>query len=297
MATEGFDFDLFVPAGTPKASVEIVHGMAEHRQRYTAFAKYLASRGYAVAIFDLPGHGTSCKKEDLGWFGEKDGWKTMEDKVLDIMKIVKERWPDVPFVLMGHSMGTILTRDVLQDHSSEFDAVILSGAPNCNPAAKSGITLAKVVRTFKGARGHSKILDQMVTGNFNKKIKNAHTPVDWLSYNTENVDRYIAEPLDGFPFTIQGYIDEMEGIVKMSNGTYHVTRADLPIYFFAGEEDPCTGGSEGFADSIMRLHQAGYTAIDAKRYPHMRHETLNEINREDVWADVGNWLDSHASRQ
>ena len=155
MATEGFDFDLFVPAGTPKASVEIVHGMAEHRQRYTAFAKYLASRGYAVAIFDLPGHGTSCKKEDLGWFGEKNGWKTMEDKVLDIMKIVKERWPDVPFVLMGHSMGTILTRDVLQDHSSEFDAVILSGAPNCNPAAKSGITLAKVVRTFKGARGHS----------------------------------------------------------------------------------------------------------------------------------------------
>ena len=130
------------------------------------------------------------------------------------------------------------------------------------------------------------MLDQMVTGNFNKKIKNARTPVDWLSYNTENVDRYIAEPLDGFPFTIQGYIDEMEGIIKMSNGTYHVTRADLPIYFFAGEEDPCTGGSEGFADSIMRLHQAGYTAIDAKRYPHMRHEILNEKENEKVYADV-----------
>lgn len=296
MAAEGMDFDLFVPEGTPKATVEIIHGMAEHRQRYTAFAKYLAARGYAVAVFDLPGHGTSCRKEDLGWFGSENGWKAMEDRVLEMMKVLKERFPDVPFVLMGHSMGTILARDILQDHSCELDALILSGAPNCNPAAKTGLRLAKMIRMFKGPRGYSKLLDQMVTGTFNKEIKNPRTPVDWLSYNPDNVDRYIADPLDGFPFTIQGYIDEMEGLVKMADGVYRVTRADLPIYFFAGMEDPCTGGSDGFSDSIRRLHLAGYTSIDAKRYPHMRHETLNELDHELVWQDVGNWLDSHAVR-
>lgn len=285
---------VFRPEGSPKASVVIVHGMAEHHRRYDDLAKVLAQHGYAVYTYDLPGHGDAVDNDkDLGWFGKENGWNTLCSSAVDMVARAKKENPEAPLVLMGHSMGTIICRCVLQDHDKDIDALILSGAPNYQSAAGIGINLAKVIRTFKGAHGYSRMLDGMVTGNFNKSVSNPRTPDDWLSFSTENVDAYLADKYCGFPFTIQGYIDEMTGVVQMHDvSRFHCTKPDLPIYFFAGESDPCIGGQEGFQDSQDTLKKAGYRNISAKLWPNMRHETMHEKDRAAVYEDTASWIDS-----
>ncbi len=283
--------DFYIPA-QPKASVVIVHGMAEHRQRYDKFAQFLEQNGYAVALYDLPGHGVSCLPADYGWFGAKDGWQNLVDSAHEMLRIMKERVPDKPVFLFGHSMGSMIARCLLQETDTDFDGLILSGAPCYPSAAPIAILLAKAVRINKGAKGHSSFLDNLMTGGFGASVPDPRTPFDWLSYNTENVDRYMADPLDGFPFTVQGYIDEITGCIRMHDvKRYHCTRGQLPIYFFAGEDDPCTGGRKGLEDSMLTLRKAGYSNIRCQCYEHMRHETLQEADCLLVMQDVVAWLD------
>lgn len=285
---------VFRPQAEAKASVVVAHGMAEHHERYEGLGKVLSAHGYAVYTYDLPGHGMDLAKEELGWFGKEGGWNNLCASAVDMMARARKENPGKPLVLFGHSMGTIIARCVLQDHDQDIDALILSGAPNPNKSASAGIKMAKLIRTFKGAHGYSKMLDNLVTGVFNKSIKDPRTPVDWLSYNTENVDAYMADPYDGFPFTIQGYIDEITGILQMSDaGRYHCTKKDLPILFFAGEEDPCIGGREGLEASQNVLKTAGYTNISAKLWSHMRHETMHEKDSAQVMEYAAEWLDAH----
>ncbi len=284
-------YSVFRPENELKAGVMIVHGMSEHRKRYDGFAQYLADRGYGVVTYDLPGHGES-KGETLGWFGETGGWDTLVDSVSDAFDRLKTEFPDVPYVLFGHSMGTIVGRCWLQKHDHDIDACILSGAPNYQPAARIGTVLGKVLAAKNGKKGHSSVMDQMVTGNFNKSVKDPRTPLDWLSFSVENVDKYIQDPLCGFPFTIQGYIDELTGLQQMSvSKDYCCIKPLLPIYFFAGEQDPCIGGVKGLQSSVETLRKAGYSNVSYKLYPNMRHETLNEADHDIVYKDVADWLD------
>lgn len=288
--------DFYIP-DHPKGAIVIVHGMAEHRQRYDEFAQFLKQNDYATALYDLPGHGSSCPEEDRGWFGERNGWQTLVDSAGEMIRIMREKVPGKPLILCGHSMGSMIARCFLQENEAAIDGLILSGAPCYQATAQVGFLLAKAVRLRKGAKGHSAFLDNLTTGGFNAEQKNARTPFDWLSYNEENVDRYIADPLDGFPFTVQGYIDEISGCIRMHEvKKYHCTKPQLPILFFAGKDDPCTGGQEGLQDSIDTLRKAGYENIRCNQYEHMRHETLQETNRSLVMQDILTWLNSAYAR-
>ncbi|MBQ9328279.1 MAG: alpha/beta hydrolase [Solobacterium sp.] len=283
-------YSVFRPAKEVKGAVAIVHGMAEHRKRYVGFAEYLAGRGYGVVTYDLPGHGESTD-DTKGYFG-KDGVNTLIDSVSGAIERSKQEFPGTTTILMGHSMGTMVSRCWIQNHDGEIDALILSGAPNWQSAGKMGISLGKVLRIFKGEKGLSPLMDSMVTGNFNKTIKDPETPVDWLSYNKENVKKYIEDPDCGFGFTIQGYIDELTLMGQMHDvARFRVSKPALPIRFIAGEEDPCIGGVNGLEDSIGTLKKAGYTEITSRLYPHMRHETLNETDHQTVFSDIADWLD------
>lgn len=288
-------FTFYRPTTEPKAVVEIVHGMQEHRKRYDAFAEYLSEHGYVVVTFDLPGHGESCQKnQPLGYFGDENGWDHLIDSTYRLTKEIKEEYPNIPFILMGHSMGTMVSRCYIQDYDHELDGLILSGAPTYNSGSKPGLALAKTIRSFKGKKGYSKTLDKAMTGGFNKCVENPRTELDWLSYDTDNVDRYIADELCGQPFTIQGYIDELEGMIRMNEPKFFSCKnPNLPIYFFGGADDPCIQGEEGLKKSIKVLQDAGYSDIEYKLYNHMRHETLNETEHEKVFEDVLNWLDKH----
>ena len=282
---------VFRPQGKPVASVVMVHGMSEHRKRYDEFAQFLAKQGIGVVTYDQPGHGETAKDQTLGYFGDKDGWDTLIFTAHEVMKKCKEEFPGVPFFLFGHSMGTIVARTFIKKYDDEIQGLILSGAPNFQSAVPTGLVLAKSIAGIKGKKGHSKLLDKMTMGSFNKGIANPRTGFDWLSYNTDNVNAYIADPLCGFSFTNQGYVDMMSGMVSMHDyKTYQCKNPALPILFIAGAEDPCKGGEEGLADSIDTLKKAGYSHIDRIVYDHMRHEILHEDQREKVYQDVADFM-------
>ena len=278
----------------PDAVMFVVHGMEEHRYRYDEFARYLADRGIAVVTYDLPGHGETDPDENRGWFGEKNGWNTLVNSAVDMALAAKKQFPKVPLFLFGHSMGSMIGRCFLQLHDGMIDGMILSGAPVYTPAATAGRLLASAVARRKGRKGHSALLDQLATGNFNKGIENPRTPVDWLSYSEENVDRYIEDPDSGFPFTIQGYRDLFDGMIRMNDlSLYRCNHPDLPIYMIAGEDDPCVGGEKGFHYSAERLRAAGYQNVGVRMFPGMRHEILQEDDRKIVYDDVLSWILGH----
>ncbi len=291
--SETLALTIYRPAGKPKGAVTVVHGMSEHRRRYDAFAEHLQNEGYGVITYDLPGHGETAGEKRLGYFGPENGMDLLVSSVQAVMELLRREFPDVPVFLFGHSMGTIISRCWLQKHG-DVSGVVLSGAPNYTPAIPAGLAAAKAVRLVKGPEGYSTMLDELVTGQFNKALADPKTPVDWISYDTGNVERYLADPLCGFPFTVQGYVDLVTGLERMHDPKrYGHVRADLPIVFFAGKDDPCTGGTAGLADSIATLQEAGYGDVSCRIYDGMRHEILNEAEHEKVFADISGWLDEH----
>ncbi len=285
-------YSIFRTKDVTKAVVFVIHGMQEHKDRYRDFANYLNSRQIAAVIYSLPGHKGSIAEEGVrGWFGDTDGWKTLVGSAVEIANMTRKEFPGVPIYCFGHSMGTMIGRVFLQNYDHMIDGIVLSGAPGYNPGAKVGKILAQGMIRTKGGEGHSKMLDQMVTGSFNKCVKDPKTPVDWLSYNTKNVQEYQKDEWCGFPFTISGYRDLFNLMILMNDPrNYHCTKNDLPILFVAGEEDPCTGGKKGMESSIKTLNDSGYKNISKKIYPHMRHEILNECNRMEVMKDVADWI-------
>ena len=210
-------YTVFRPETEVKAALFVIHGMQEHKERYTSFAKYLNEQGIGVVTYDLPGHGETSKGSERGWFGDHDGWNNLVLSAVEIAQLTRKEFPDVPLVCFGHSMGTMIGRCFLQRYDSLIDAAIFSGAPAYVGAARAGVALANTISAIRGKKGHSKTLDKLATGSFSKAVKNPRTPLDWLSVNTENVDRYIADPDCGFPFTCRGYHDLFAGMVQMNN--------------------------------------------------------------------------------
>lgn len=287
-------YRVYRPETGLRAALFLIHGMEEHQKRYRKFAEYLSRNGIGVITYDLPGHGETSTGEDRGWFGEENGWENLVQSAVDIAIITRKTFPRVPLICFGHSMGTMIGRCFLQKYDSLIDGIILSGAPAYVPAAGAGEIIARSIGRVKGKKGHSKLLDTLATGGFSNAVKDARTPLDWLSVNEENVDSYIADDDCGFPFTNRGYYDLFSGMIRMHDvSLYRCTDPGLPIYLFAGAEDPCTGGEKGFEGSVETLRKAGYENIETKLYPGLRHETLNEKKNAEVMADVLTWIDAH----
>jgi alpha-beta hydrolase superfamily lysophospholipase len=243
--------------------------------------------------YDLPGHGETAKDSVLGCFGE-NGWNHLVVSAVRIARLARREFPDIPVVLFGHSMGTMIARCFLQNYDYMVDGVILSGAPNYNAGAVVGYQMAIERIRRSGPTAHDRILDGLATGQFNRSVNRPRTDVDWLSYNEKNVDDYIADPLCGVPFTVSGYRDLFDGMIRMADADrYYRMNTYIPLLFVAGKDDPCIGGEEGFMDSISFLKRVGYRTIDSILYPGMRHEILHENDAEMVMSDIVLWLGSH----
>lgn len=294
MGKQKLSYRLFRPDGNIKAAVFCVHGMQEHQKRYEALAKYLNQHAYACVTFDLPGHGETAQNQNYGFFAENKGAETLVDSAVEIVEITKQTFPNVPIIYFGHSMGTIIARVFLQNHDAMIDGCVLSGIPAYNRLSGLGEFFAKCVISMKGKHNKSKFLENLATGSFSKAIKNAETEADWLSYNKENVQAYLKDEMCGIPFTNQGYLDLFALMTKMGNTSlYLCENPNLPMYIFAGEDDPCIGGKKGFQASIHLLETVGYKNIQTKLFSHMRHETLHEDDAEMVMDCIVQWLDEN----
>ena len=283
---------------SPKAVVQFVHGMAEHKERYYPFMNYLAEKGYACVINDLRGHGASVTSaEDLGYLG-KDGRAGLVNDVHNVTEWVRKRFPDLPVFLFGHSMGSMIVRSYIKRFDRDIAGLIVCGSPSNNPAAGLGSFLAGCIGLFKGQRYRSAFLANLCTGNNDKKFKADGLRNAWLSTNIANVQAYNNDPLCGFVFTANGYRNGLFLLMKdiYSPDGWSVSHPDLPVHFIAGAEDPCIISLKKFSEAVSFLRARGYREVTSQVYPRMRHEILNEVGREDVWRDVRDRLDGWLAR-
>lgn len=280
----------FFEVENPKANVLIVHGMCEHQGRYIDFVNYLNSLGYNVYSYDHRGHGKSLNRyKDYGYFEvlKEDGLVNDLNRVVDYIKHNSK----LELFLFAHSMGTLVTRIFLQTHSLKVNKVILSGAPNYQGMARFGILLTKFISLFKGDKYQSKLITKLALGAFDKEVE-VKNKNEWLSYNKDNVNTYNKDESCGFTFTNNGYISLFRMVLRLHKfKSAKDLNYKLPIYLIAGHDDPVIGKEKGFNDSINSLKKMGFKDISSKLIPNMRHEILNEKNKDVIYEEVKAFYD------
>ena len=280
----------------PAGVIQIVHGMEEHKERYYDFALYLAVQGLHVVVADLRGHGEDAP--ELSFIADRRGDELLIRDQQIIANWIAEKFPGLPMMLFGHSMGSIISRVLLQTDSARYTKAVLSGYVNPNPAAPVAVALGNAARISKGSRAHSKLLNGLALGPYGKSIPDRKTDLDWLSYNEENVRKYIEDPLCGVEFTVGSYCALFSLLDRMGKpGAYRNVKAEMPLLLIAGKDDPCTGGEKGRASSRAVLEKAGFRNISVITYDHMRHEILNETENEKVYRDLRDFFLGQAPGQ
>lgn len=278
----------------PKGIVQLVHGMAEHIDRYDEFARFLASRGFAVCGHDHIGHGGSVEdSSQLGHMPMKGGADILIADVDSLRKEASTRYPGLPYFIFGHSMGSFVTRCYLARHGEGLAGAILCGTGN-QPAALSagGNALCHLIGVIKGPDYRSKLIDSLAAGGFNNAIDNPRTAVDWISHNRENVDAYLADGRCGFMFSAGAYA-ALTSLTReaVSKACINAYPKGLPLLYIAGEEDPVGNCGKGVRAAAELARDAGLDDVQVKLYPHMRHEILNEDDKAQVMEDVASWIE------
>lgn len=272
-----------------KGVVQIIHGMQEHKERYFEFANFLNENGYSVVVSDMRGHGEDAPI--LGHIADKKGEDILIEDQIKIYNFIKEKFVDCPVYLLGHSMGSIISRVLLQNNSKNYKKVVLSGYVNPNPASPVAVLLGNMARTLHGKKKSMKLLSVLALGPYAKAVENRKTDVDWLSYNETNVENYIADPLCGIKFTNGSFSALFHLLNKMGKASkYKDVNDKLDILLIGGHDDPCTGGDKGRESSKKVLEKAGFKNIEVITYEHMRHEILNETEKGKVYKDILEFL-------
>lgn len=280
------------PETAPCGIVQLVHGIAEHVERYNDFAEYLNSLGYLVVADDHMGHGKSGGDvHPKGYF--YGGWFAAVDDTYQLLKNTKAKYPGIPYVLFGHSMGSFMTRTVLARYpDSGITGCIICGTGWMPDAVLTmGKAMGSMICKLSGEEKPSSLLQSMMFGSYNKRIAHPRTPFDWLTRNNDMVDAYIADPNCGFVasaglardmLTGMQYIQKLETLSKMDR--------ELPVLFIAGGEDPVGNYGAGVLRTADEFRKAGMKTVFSKLYPLCRHEILNELNKNEVYQDISNWI-------
>ncbi len=282
----------WLPSDNPKAIFQVAHGMAEHGERYEDFAKYLCENGFALFINDHIGHGKSVKNDnDLGYFGENNGWNTLVEDEKQLTELIKSEYPDIPVIFFGHSMGSFIAREYIRRYGKDesIKAAVFCGSSGKNPASAIAIVLADTIAKAKGSKHRSEFINIIAFGPYNKKTE-GRTPFDWLSTDKNEVDKYIADKYCGYLFTAVGYRDLFTLLNTVSQKSWYNEVYDkLPILVISGEDDPVGTYGKGIKEIYNNLIAAGKKDVTIKLYPGMRHEILNEVNKTQVYEYIASW--------
>jgi alpha-beta hydrolase superfamily lysophospholipase len=284
----------FWPARTHSsltAIVQVLHGLAEHPARYDRFAGKCAAQGLAVFAHNHRGHGENCPEVDLGFFAERDGWDRVIADVLAVQQEIRRRYPGLPIVLFGHSMGSFVAQSFLARHPESADALILS-ASNLPPLAQvlPGHRIARFIAWRHGKRQKNETLNKLGFGEFNRRFAPNRTAYDWLSRDEQEVDRYVDDPLCGFDSSHALWTDLTGALLRVGRrSSLQKIPASLPILITGGEKDP-VGGLKGMTALAAADRRSGHDHVTLRTYPDGRHEMLNEINRDEFTSDVLAWI-------
>lgn len=277
---DGLDLSVMtvVPEGEIRGLMQLAHGMAEHKERYLPVMECLAKEGIACIINDHRGHGASVRSpEDLGYF-YKDGANGLVKDMHQLTLWFRAQHPGKRLVLFGHSMGSLAARAYIARFGRDIDALILSGSPGYNPMAKAGLLLTRILTVVHGSsKARSPLMNKILNGTFSARFKSEGSEFAWLSPDPEHVRAYEADPLCGFPFTLNGYrallnlmLDAYDRRLKL--------RRDLPVHFMSGEDDPCAPNRAGFDAAVANLRDRGCIYVTSHMYPGHRHEILPKLS-------------------
>lgn len=284
----------------PHAILQICHGMAEHMMRYEEFAKALCDKGYLVVGNDHLGHGLSKREEEpYGYFCKRDAATVVIRDVHRLKKIIQEQNPGVPYFLLGHSMGSFIARGYLARYGTGIDGAVIVGTGN-QPRLliRTARALVRVQKLFCGSRHQGKLVDRLAFGSYNKRFEPRRTDYDWVSLNQDNVDRYLADPMSCFTFTLNGF----ETLFNLADnaGKQSVIDAvptELPVLFLAGAQDPVGDYGQAVRDVYDKFVAHGMQHVAIKIYEDARHEILNEAQCEEVYQEVAEFLEKYGAKE
>lgn len=282
-----------IPAEKAIGHFHILHGMAEHSGRYEGFAQMICAEGYVVSLHDHRGHGTTATQNGglYGFFAEQDGFNRVVQDVYEVIDTVRQQTAELPLTLFGHSMGSFVARRFTQLYSDQMHAAIYCGTGATNAIHIAGHQLAKVLSRLQGPKVQSLLMNSLSFGSFNKDIPNVETAFDWICTDQKEVQKYIDDPQCGFISTNQFFVDLTGGLLKIAKPQEIAkVRQDLPILFVSGSDDPVGDYGKGVSRVANELEKSGIENICVYLFENMRHEILNEKNKQHVYDVVIRWL-------
>ncbi|NLG92450.1 MAG: alpha/beta hydrolase [Clostridiales bacterium] len=275
-----------------KGVLQIAHGMSEHSLLYVEFAKYMASKGFAVAVNDHLGHGKSVSAGgSYGYFG-KGGCQNLVQDMHKLYTLIHRDYPEAPYILMGHSLGSLLVRSYCAQHGSELAGAVIMGT--CGSMPKAAIKVQKLICNTavkkKGEKGHDEIFKKMASINNTRDFSLLSIPADWISRDADEVEKYIQDPLCGFDLTVSGYRDILLLQERVTSPGWFKKMPQIPILLISGDSDPVGGFGKGVRQVARKLKKTGHD-VRLILYPGAKHSILCEINRQEVFTDIENFLD------
>ncbi len=284
----------WVPEGKVICILQIVHGMAEYIERYEEVAQYFAEKGILVTGEDHLGHGKSVSEDGTyGYFCEQDPATVVVRDVHRLKKMTQEDYPGIPYVILGHSMGSFILRNYMCRYGTGIQGAIICGtAAMPQPGIAGAKAVANIQKLFAGDKHVSKLLNKLAFGAYNKKITRPKTEFDWLACNESVVEKYVKDPLCGFIFTVNGFRTMFELLSRLNKAeNLQKMPQELPVFFIAGEKDPAGDYGAG----VKKIYEAfvnelGMEAVTLKLYAEDRHEILNESDKEQIFEDIYSWI-------
>ncbi|PFF60714.1 alpha/beta hydrolase [Bacillus thuringiensis] len=285
----------WLPEGDPRGIIQIAHGMTEHAGVYTDFIAALLEAGYGVYAHDHKGHGKTVKREeDYGHFKSNVGWNEAVSDVIFVSETIRKE-QTCPLFLLGHSMGSFLSRRAVQLRGELYDGFLISGTGG-NPGLLGSIghKVATIEMKLRGEKTKSPMLNFLSFGNFNSNFKPNRTKFDWLSSDNNQVDKYIADPLCGFICTTSFYRELFSGVLEVNKlEEFKKTPKNLPIHIFSGDRDPVGDMGKGVKEVYENYKKCDVKDVTLRLYENGRHEMFHEVNRDEVFQDLILWLDKH----
>ncbi len=280
-----------------RAMVQISHGMCEYFLRYEGFAEYLSEMGILVFGHDHLGHGNTAPNEEaLGFTASGGGSEHLIEDVHALSLLMKREHPELPLILFGHSMGSFIARAVLARYGADYQAAVICGTGGPETPAGAGKLLARLLVLFCGERHRSGLLKGIAFSGYTKRCGKGCDPNAWLTRDESIVDKYNADRFCTYTFTLRAYHDLFTLVQEVSRKDWAgKLPPELPLLITGGEEDPVGGFGKGMRTVDARLREAGCRDVTLLLYPQMRHEILNELGKEQVWRELGEWMKTKLS--
>ena len=277
---------IYVPQGEVKCLLGLAHGMTEYIERYDHFLSFLAKNGVLSFGYDHLGHGKTAENDnELGFIAHKDGWKYLVKDVVAFTKAIKKMYPNIPSVLMGHSMGSFIARLVAENYPNEYNKFIFCGTSGPNPTSAPGLLLVKIIKAIMGEKHKSNLIQNIAFGGYNKGF-DGDTPYEWLTNDREIINKYAADKYCTFRFSISAMDDLMNLLSKSNrNAWFKAVDSTKPILLIAGDKDPVGNYGKGVQAVYDKLIKNGKNA-QIKLYENCRHEIHNDICKDEMFSDI-----------